>query len=317
MREKKKLAVVAIGGNAVTPDATRLSTEDQYATICDLAEHLVDMYAQGWNMLLVHGNGPQVGLSLRRSELAENEVPPISMDTAGAEVQGGMGSMFVKALFNAFARRNLSSTPAALVTHTLVSLDDPAFGEPTKPIGSWMSEERARELAARLGWTVQEDSGRGWRRVVPSPVPLQVIEKEALKALMQQDAVVVAGGGGGIPVARDSRGMLVGVEAVIDKDRTSALLACALEADALVVTTGIDRVAVRFGTPEQEWLDVVTVDEADKYRLQGEFGKGSMEPKVEALSDYVRKTGGTAIICSLAGMPDALAGKAGTRIVKD
>lgn len=316
MRNLKKLAVIAIGGNALTADPKKLSISDQYETICELSEYLADMAGNGWSLLLVHGNGPQVGFILRRSELAMHEVDPVTMETAGADIQGGVGSMFVKALRNSLSARKLKLTPAALITHTLVSLDDPAFAHPSKPIGSWMEKERAQELAEKYNWTVEEDSGRGWRRVVPSPSPIDLLEKNIILNMLQDGNIVIAGGGGGIPVAYNN-GRLEGVEAVIDKDRAAALLASSLKADVLLISTSVHKVAVNYGKPEQKWLDSMTLAEARVYMAEDQFGKGSMQPKVEALAEYVEQTGGTAIITSISQMPLALEGKAGTKIIKE
>lgn len=313
---KMKLAVIAIGGNALIPDHEHLSIADQYRTICALSEHLADMEADGWRILVTHGNGPQVGFIMRRSELASHEVSPVPMDTAGADLQGGIGYMFVKALRNSLARRGIKREPIAIVTHTLVDRNDPAFANPIKPIGSWMDEAMARDMAAKLGWTVREDSGRGWRRVVASPLPCQVLEQDAIAAMVDMGFLLIAGGGGGIPVVYNDAGELEGVEAVIDKDRTSAILASALKADLLMLPTGVDRVALDFGKPGQRWLDSMTMDEAAAYIREGQFGAGSMEPKIAALMDFVGRDGGDGIITSVPRMREALEGRAGTRLVR-
>lgn len=316
MSRTDRLAVVAIGGNALFPDARHLSVRDQYQTIRQLAEHLADMELDGWRVLVTHGNGPQVGFVMRRSELASHEVSPVPMDTAGADLQGGIGYMFVKALHNSLRRRGIERTPVALITQTLVDAADPAFAAPTKPIGSWMPEAEARKMAAELGWTVREDSGRGWRRVVASPLPKAVVEEDAVRAMVEGGFLVVACGGGGIPVIYNEHGEIEGVEAVIDKDRTSALLARDLGAELLLLPTGVDRVALDFGTPEQRWLDSMTVAEAERYIAEGQFGAGSMEPKIAALVDFVKHGRGEGVIASVPQMREALEGKAGTRIVR-
>ena len=313
--KKRKLAVVAIGGNALIPDAQRLSIDDQYQMICMLAEIIADMETDGWRILLTHGNGPQVGFIMRRSELASHEVSPVSMDTAGADLQGGIGYMFVKALRNSLARRGIKRDPVAIITHTIVERDDPAFAVPTKPIGSWMSEDTAREMSEKLGWTVCEDSGRGWRRVVASPLPCRILEQDAIAAMVEMGFLVIAGGGGGIPVLYNDEGELEGVEAVIDKDRTSAILANALGAGLLMLPTGVERVALDFGKPDQRWLDVMTMEEAASYMKANQFGVGSMEPKIAALMDFVGKSGCDGVITSIPKMREALEGKAGTRLV--
>ena len=263
-----------------------------------------------------HGNGPQAGFILRRSELAQAEVNTVPVDYAVADTQGAIGYMFVKALGNELRRRGLSHPVVAVVTQSVVDRDDPAFGHPSKPVGSFLDEATARARAAGLGWTIMQDAGRGWRRTVASPRPKRILETPLIRTLLEYGAVVVAAGGGGIPVAFDDQGAVVGVEAVVDKDLASSLLATDLGADLLLIPTGVPRVAIRFGTPEQEWLDMLTVDQARTYIEAGEFGEGSMEPKVAALADFAAgRPGAVGVI----GAPDQisaiLAGTSGTRIV--
>lgn len=310
------LAVIAIGGNALSPDANGMDVRQQYIVIADTCLKLARMVHEGWRLVIVHGNGPQVGFILRRSELSLNELPPVPMDTAVADSQGGIGAMFVQALSNAFANMSLPCQASCLITHTLVDVADSAFRDPQKPIGSWMDKELAHKNAAAWGWEVREDSGRGWRRVVPSPAPLRILEEDSLRALTQAGHVVVAGGGGGIPVVRDATGALRCVDAVIDKDRVSALIARALGASALVFCTGVEKVALDFGTPQCQWLDSMTLDEARRYTAAGQFGKGSMEPKVEALASYVESGQGVGIITNPECMLEALRGQAGTRLLR-
>ena len=255
---KPGLAVVAIGGNALIRDRKHESIPDQFEMVCALAEDVAAMIEDGWNVVVTHGNGPQVGFILRRSELSIAEVPPVPMDYAGADIQGAVGYMFVKALRNVFRRRGIRRQPACVVTQTLVDRDDPAFANPTKPIGSHMEEARAKQLAKKYRWTVREDAGRGWRRVVPSPKPQGILETSVIKTLAAAGYVVVACGGGGIPVIEDEKGDLQGVEAVIDKDLASSLLARSMEADLLVLPTGVEKVALDFNKPTQRWLDRMT-----------------------------------------------------------
>ena len=274
------------------------------------------MIEQGWRLVVSHGNGPQVGFILRRSELAQDEVDPVPVDYTVADTQGVIGYMFVKALGNELRRRGLERPVVAVVTQSVVDRADPAFRRPNKPVGSFLDEASARERAATLGWTIMEDAGRGWRRTVPSPRPLRIVETPLICTLLDRRAVVVAAGGGGIPVALDDAGDIVGIEAVVDKDLASSLLATDLGADLLLIPTGVPRVAIRFGTPEQKWLDTLTVDQARAYIEAGEFGEGSMEPKVAAVADFVAGVpGATGVI----GAPDQisaiLAGTCGTRIV--
>jgi len=309
------LAVLAIGGNALIRDRKHESIPNQYDMVCALAEDLAGMLESGWNIVVTHGNGPQVGFILRRSELSIAEVPPVPMDYAGADIQGAVGYMFVKALRNVFKRRRIKREAVAVVTQTVVDRNDPAFANPLKPIGSHMEEARAKQLAAKYRWTVREDAGRGWRRVVPSPQPKAIIETGVIHALASQGYVVVACGGGGIPVIEDENGDLQGVEAVIDKDLASSLLARSLQADALVLPTGVEKVALDFNKPTQRWLDRMTLAEARKHHANDQFDKGSMGPKVAALIDFVGGGGRFGLITDPPNVARALRGETGTRVV--
>jgi len=309
------LAVLAIGGNALIRDRKHESIPNQYDMVCALAEDLAGMLESGWNIVVTHGNGPQVGFILRRSELSIAEVPPVPMDYAGADIQGAVGYMFVKALRNVFKRRRIKREAVAVVTQTVVDRNDPAFANPLKPIGSHMEEARAKQLAAKYRWTVREDAGRGWRRVVPSPQPKAIIETGVIRALANQGYVVVACGGGGIPVIEDENGDLQGVEAVIDKDLASSLLARSLQADALVLPTGVEKVALDFNKPTQRWLDRMTLAEARKHHANDQFDKGSMGPKVAALIDFVGGGGRFGLITDPPNVARALRGETGTRVV--
>lgn len=311
------LAVIAIGGNALIPDPEHLSIADQYRTVRRIAVYLAEIAARGWNLLVTHGNGPQVGFILRRSELSLPHVDPVEMDYAGADVQGAVGYMFCKALRNAFVGRGVAREPVALVTQTLVSRSDKAFSHPTKPIGAWFDQPTAERLAANNGWQIVEDSGRGWRRVVASPTPLAVLETEAIRGLLERGHVVIALGGGGIPVVQNEAGFFEGIEAVIDKDAASALLARQLGASLLLLSTGVERVALRYNTPHPYWLDQLTVSEAKALCASGEFAAGSMEPKIRALTDFVESGGKTGIITDPEHMVEAIEGKGGTRLFPD
>ncbi len=312
---KAGLAVLAIGGNALIRDRQHESFGDQYEMVRGLAAEIAGMIEIGWNVVVTHGNAPQIGFMLRRSELSIDEVPPIPMDYAGADTQGAVGYMFVKALRNEFARRRIARQPVAVVTQTIVDRNDPAFSSPTKPIGSHMDQARAKKLAAKYRWTVREDAGRGWRRVVPSPKPQAIIETEVIRALVKEGFVVVACGGGGIPVVEDSHGELQGVEAVIDKDLASSLLARSLDADALVLPTGVEKVALDFNQPTQRWLDRMTLAEARRHQADAQFDAGSMGPKIAALIDFVGGGGRLGLITNPPNVARALRGEAGTRIV--
>jgi carbamate kinase len=315
MKEQPGLAVLAIGGNALIRDRKRESILDQYEMVCELAEDIAGMIEAGWKVVVTHGNGPQVGFILRRSELSIAEVPPVPMDYAGADIQGAVGYMFLKALRNAFKRRGIAREPACVVTQTLVDRNDPAFSDPTKPIGSHMEEARAKQLAKKYHWTVREDAGRGWRRVVPSPKPQAILETAVIKNLAAQGFVVVACGGGGIPVIEDEGGELRGVEAVIDKDLASSLLARSMEADILVLPTGVEKVALDFNKPTQRWLDRMTLAEARKHQADGQFDPGSMGPKIAALVDFVGGGGRMGLITNPPNLSRALHGETGTRLV--
>lgn len=313
----KGRAVLAIGGNALIRDRSHESIPDQYDMVCALAEDIAGMIEDGWEVVVTHGNGPQVGFILRRSELSIAEVPPVPMDYAGGDIQGAVGYMFVKALRNSFRRRGIQRKPVAVVTQTVVDRNDPALANPTKPIGSHMDEGQAKKLAAKYRWTVREDAGRGWRRVVPSPKPIAIIETDVIRALAREGFVVVACGGGGIPVVEDANGDLQGVEAVIDKDLASSLLARSLGADALVLPTGVEKVALDFNKPTQRWLDRMTLAEARRHLAEDQFDKGSMGPKVAALIDFGGGGGRLGLITNQPNVARALRGETGTRVVAD
>ena len=317
MSARSPLFVVAVGGNALIRDEQHRSIPDQYETARDTVRHIVDLVETGTRVVLTHGSGPQMGFILRRSELALSEVSPIPMDYAGADLQGAIGYMFVKALRNELHRRGLAKKAVAVVTQVMVDRNDAAFKDPTKPIGSPMDEATARQREHSLGWQVRVDPGRGWRRVVPSPAPIAILDLDVIAHLVNADFVVIACGGGGIPVLQDDGGETIGVEAVIDKDLTSSLLARALNADGLIVATGVERVALDFGKATQRWLDTLPLAEAKRLIAAGQFDRGSMGPKVEALIEFVESTGGQGIITDPPHLSAAVAGTAGTRVVRD
>ncbi len=309
------LAVVAVGGNSLIRDPKRVTVPDQYEAARETMRHIAEMIAAGWDVVITHGNGPQVGFILRRSELAAHELHPVPLDSCGADTQGAIGYMFQKALFNEFKRRGMDKLAATVVTQVLVDRDDPAFQNPTKPIGSFMDEATAKQRMAE-GWHVMEDAGRGWRRVVPSPIPKRIIELEAIRTLVGQGFVVIAVGGGGIPVVENAQGELEGVEAVIDKDYASALLAVSLQADLFLISTAVEKVALHYGQPNQQWLDRLTVAEAERYLAEGHFKPGSMKPKVEAILWYLKKQPqGKALITDPEHILAALHGETGTLFV--
>ncbi len=317
-----RLAVVAVGGNSLILDEKHRTVADQYNAAAETSRHIVDMIEMGWQVVLTHGNGPQVGFILRRSELARHELHEVPLDACGADTQGAIGYMFQRALRNEINRRARAGrwqhapvTPVTVVTQTLVDADDPAFANPTKPIGSFMDEATARLRAEREGWQVVEDAGRGWRRVVPSPRPVAILELDAIRALVREGFLVVCSGGGGVPVKREPDGALTGLEAVIDKDLAGALLAASLGADLFLISTAVERVAIHFRKPEQRWLDRMTAAEARRYLEEGHFHKGSMGPKIEAVLNFLReRPGAAALITDPPNITRALRGETGTRI---
>ena len=309
-----KVAVVAVGGNSLIKDKDHQTIPDQYAAAVESSRHIVAMIEQGWDVLLTHGNGPQVGYILRRSELSRGELHPVPLDYCGADTQGAIGYMFQQALRNEFRRRGIEKQTATVITQTLVDRSDPAFQNPTKPIGSFMDEANARAHAGAEGWNVVEDAGRGWRRVVPSPMPVKIVEFPAVVTLISAGFTVIASGGGGIPVVAEGD-QLVGVEAVIDKDYAASRIAQDLHADLFLITTAVEKVALNFGKPDQQWLDTVTLAQAKEYLAQGHFQKGSMGPKVQAVIWYLEAGGREALITSPEHIARALRGETGTRFV--
>ncbi len=308
------VAVVAIGGNSLIKDEAHPSVAGEIAALQETCAHIGGMLASGWDVVLTHGNGPQVGFNLLRSELAARAAPTLPLDMLGAQTQGSIGYLLQQVLGNELRRRTIRKRVATVVTQTVVDPHDPAFHRPTKPIGRFYQKDEAGRLQAERGWQMVEDAGRGWRRVVPSPLPVEIVERLVIKGLVHQAIVVIACGGGGIPVVREPDGRLTGVEAVIDKDLASSLLAQAIGADLLLISTAVERVAVHYGRPEQRDLTAITVDEAKEYLSAGHFPAGSMGPKVRAAIEYVEAGGPEALITSPGAIERALAGQTGTRI---
>jgi carbamate kinase len=313
--EKKGVAVVAVGGNSLIKNESRKSVPDQYEAACESMHHIAEMIAQGWDVVVTHGNGPQVGFIQRRSELSRQELHEVPLDYCGADTQGAIGYMFVMALHNEFLKRGMKKNAVAVVTQTIVDRNDKAFQNPTKPIGSFMSEEMAKEREAKENWTVVEDAGRGWRRVVASPIPQRIVEADAIHDLISAGFTVVGVGGGGIPVLEETNGDLKGVEAVIDKDFGSALLANMIKADLFVISTAVEKVAINFNKPNMKWIDRMTVAEAEQYMAEGHFAKGSMLPKIQAILRFLKAGGKQALITDPQNIGRALAGETGTWIV--
>ncbi len=313
--DKKGIAVVAVGGNALIKDKSRQSVQDQYDCAKDTMSHIVDMIEKGWDVVVSHGNGPQVGFILLRSEIARGQLHEIPLDYCGADTQGAIGYMFQNALHNEFKSRGIDKHAATIVTQTIVDRNDPAFQNPSKPIGSFMDEAEAKKREETEGWAVVEDSGRGWRRVVPSPIPTRIVEAPSIENLVKAGVTVVSVGGGGIPVVEDDQGKVSGVEAVIDKDFSSAILATMINADLFVISTAVEKVALNFNTPDEKYLDEMTVAEAKQYIEEGHFAPGSMLPKIQAIIKYLEKGGKKALITDPENIGNALEGKTGTWIL--
>lgn len=305
---------MAIGGNSLIKDERHPTLAGEIEALQEASTHLGAMLGRGWDIVLTHGNGPQVGFNLLRSELAARVAPPLPLDVLGAQTQGSIGYLIQQVLGNEMRRLGIRKRVATVVTQTLVDADDPAFHRPTKPVGPFYGKPEADGLQAQRGWRMVEDAGRGWRRVVPSPMPIEIIERLTIKGLVFQSIVVIAAGGGGIPVVRGPEGDLVGVEAVIDKDLASSLLAQSIGADLFVMSTSVERVAVNYGKPDQHDLSAITVEEAKRYLSQGQFPPGSMGPKILAAVQFVEATGAEVLITAPEHIQRALAGETGTRV---
>ena len=318
--KEKKLAVVAIGGNSLIKDEKHVSVEDQYLAAKETTLHIADMIEAGWDVAIGHGNGPQVGFILRRSEIAAktegmHEVP---LDACGADSQGAIGYALQQNLQNELHKRKIDKPVATVVTQVLVDKDDPAFKKPSKPIGGFMQVDEAKRREKDQGWSVVEDAGRGWRRVVASPLPKEIVELSTVEAMLNAGIVTITVGGGGIPVIDTGGGEYKGVAAVIDKDYASSLLAQQIKANLFVISTAVEKVAINFGKPEQKWLDKMTLAEAKKYLEEGiHFAKGSMAPKIQAIIWYLENGGERALITNPENIGRALKGETGTWIVKD
>jgi carbamate kinase len=311
-----RLAVLAIGGNSLIKDKTHIALSSQYEAVQETSKYIAELIAEGLNMVITHGNGPQVGFLYRRGELARSELPLIPLDICGADTQGAIGYMIEMALLNEFHKIGISKKIVAVVTKTVVNRDDPSFHNPTKPIGSFMSEEEALSHKGEFGWHILEDAGRGFRRVVPSPIPREIIELGVIRLLVDHDHVVIAAGGGGVPVIRKEQGDLEGVEAVIDKDLGSSLLARNLGADTFIISTSVDAVYLNFGKKDQIPIRRANLSEIKQYMKEGHFKPGSMLPKIEAIIEFLEGGGEKAIITSPDNLLRAVKGEAGTTITK-
>ena len=314
MNEGRKTAVIAIGGNSLILDKQHEDVASQWHAVQETCKHIADMIERGWDLVITHGNGPQVGFILRRNELAAPEVHTTPLDIIGADTQGSIGYMIAQSLENEFKRREIERPIAAVVTQVLVDRDDPGFQDPSKGIGGFTTEEKAREFE-KDGWRVIEDAGRGWRRVIASPIPLRIVELDAIRCLVDNGFVVIAVGGGGIPVIEDKDGELVGTRAVIDKDRATSLLAQELKVDLFLISTAVPQVAIHFNEPDQQWLDRMTAEEASAYQGEGHFKPGSMGPKIEAVLSFLEAhPDGEALITDPPNIARALDGQSGTWI---
>ena len=311
----KPLVVIAIGGNSLISDSQHMSVVDQYYTAGETASHIAPIVNAGNRVVVTHGNGPQVGFILMRSELARDVLHQVPLANCVADTQGSIGMQIAQTLQNAFEDLGSEQQIAAVITQVRVDPDDPSFDHPTKPIGPFMSEEEARQHAEDDGWAIAEDANRGWRRVVPSPAPLEILEMPVIRALVENDTIVVAAGGGGVPVIRKPDGSLRPRPAVIDKDAASCLLALELGANLLVFSTDVDKVSLKFGTPEQEDIDRMTVEECRRYLDEGHFAPGSMRPKIEAALAFLEGGGEEAIVTQPHHLEEAMRGGQGTHIV--
>jgi len=311
-----KLAVLAIGGNSLIKDKDHIAMNWQYQAVRETSKYIAELIGEGLGIVITHGNGPQVGFIYRRGELARHELPLIPLDICGADTQGAIGYMIQKALLNEFRERGITKKVTTVVTQAVVDRDDPSFKHPSKPIGTFMTEKEALANQKELGWQVAEDAGRGFRRVVPSPIPRELIELDVVRILVEKGYIVVAVGGGGIPVIRNEQGEIEGVEAVIDKDFASSLLARQLGADTFIISTSIDAAYLNFGKENQKPITRATLSEIKRYLTEGHFKAGSMKPKIEAIVEFLEAGGKKAVITSPENLLKAFRGKCGTTIVK-
>ncbi|MCD6142211.1 carbamate kinase [Candidatus Bipolaricaulota bacterium] len=318
MTNEKKVTVIALGGNAILQPGQKGTFEEQMANVETTCRQLTQMVLSGkYKLVITHGNGPQVGNILLQNETAKDVAAPMPLYVCGAESQGLIGYMIQQSLHNLLQEVGKGDIPVAtVVTQVVVDENDPAFQNPSKPVGPFYSEEEAKRLAAEKGYVVKEDAGRGWRRVVPSPDPIEIFEKEAIRQLIAARSIVIASGGGGIPVVKKD-GKLAGVDAVIDKDLAGERLAVDVEAKIFLILTDVDEVKLNYKTPQERGISHMTVEEAKRYREEGHFAKGSMEPKVRAAIRFIEAGGERAIITSLGKAMEALEGKAGTTITKN
>lgn len=312
----KSLAILAIGGNSLIKDKDHIALSSQYEAIQETSKYIAELIAEGMRLVITHGNGPQVGFIFKRGELARSELPLIPLDICGADTQGAIGYMIQMALLNEFRRMGIEKKVAAVVTKVIVDRDDPSFQNPTKPIGSFMSEQEALAHKTEMNWQIMEDAGRGFRRVVPSPIPREIVELDVIRLLVESGYIVIAAGGGGIPVIRNEQGDLEGIEAVIDKDMGSSLLARNLGADTFIISTPVNAVYLNFGKESQRPIHRATLPEIKQYLKEDHFKPGSMRPKIEAIIQFLEGSGKKAIITSPENLLKAIRGETGTTITK-
>jgi carbamate kinase len=312
---RRKIALIAFGGNALLPENQRGLQEEQMRNAAHAAQLMVHIVKKGYELIIVHGNGPQVGNLLIQMEEAVTKIPPFSLDICDAMTEGSMGVMMEKSIINELRRNSLDKEVASLITQVIVDKDDPAFQNPTKPVGPFYTKYRGQMLAREKKWTMIEDAGRGYRKVVPSPKPIDVVAKWVIRDLVEAGRIVIAAGGGGIPTVINGRGLFKGVEAVIDKDYASSLIAREVKVDLFIILTGIERVYLNFGKPDQKPLPVITVDEAKQYLAQDQFPPGSMGPKIRAAIEYIEAGGKEVLITSANHLKAALINRSGTRII--
>jgi carbamate kinase len=310
-----KLAVVAFGGNALLRPEDRGTQEEQIARAKQAARWLAEIVRRGYKLIVVHGNGPQVGNILIQAEEASTKIPPQTLDVCVAQTEGSIGFMLQQAIRNRLEAIGSAGEVATILTEVEVDPADPAFKRPTKPIGPFFTRYRAEALERDLGWTMREDAGRGWRHVVPSPRPLRILNLNTVARMLDTAAVVIAAGGGGVPVVKGRDGQWRGIEAVIDKDFASSLLASKLQADLFIILTGVPKVALDFGKPTQRYVDRMTVEEAEQHLREGQFPPGSMGPKIESAVQFVRGAKQQVMITDVEVLREALDGKDGTVIV--
>jgi len=314
-----KLAVIAIGGNSLIKDKQHMQVNDQYDAICETVKYITDIIEEGYEVVITHGNGPQVGFVMRRSEIAEEveHMHPVPLVSCDADTQGALGYQIQQALHNEFAKRGINKNAVTIVTQVEVDENDQAFANPAKPIGSFYDDEQVKRLRIdHPDWVMNMDAGRGYRRVVPSPMPKRIIEIDAIEKLVNSGFTVIAVGGGGIPVVVDENNKFKGVNAVIDKDHASSMLATKLGADVFIISTAVENVCINFGKPNEEALGITDIKRISKLREQNHFAPGSMLPKIEAAVTYLKNGGEKAIITSPENLLKAIRGEAGTTITK-